>query len=116
MKKIYLPLILLLIYSCSSTNSTSKSDAGLSTTNASATTSERDGSSYEKAIKIKASNETNGVNAEYARIAKMYPGYRVKSQASGNKNGMQYDRISIITANGEEKVIYFDITNFYGKF
>lgn len=106
MKKVIFIFVLIFgIYSCSS-------NQGVSAT----TQTQKDGSSYEKAIVIKAKNEMDGVKSEYAYISKLYPSYKLKSQGTGSKDNRNYDSISIITADGVEKTIYFDITNFYGKF
>lgn len=53
---------------------------------------------------------------EYQWLAEHYPGYQVKSQATTIYNNKIYDVITIVTADGVEKVIYFDITSFFGKF
>ncbi len=77
---------------------------------------EKDGTSYDKAIIIKAKSESTGVGAEYAWLSKNYPGYQSKGQSLVFQNKKPYDIIEIVTASGEEKSIYFDISNFYGKF
>jgi len=81
-----------------------------------ATTNNNDGSSYEKAIVIKASNEMLGVGKEYEWIKNNYPNSKPVSQSSTKYNGRYYDVIKIKTSDGQEKSIYFDINNFYGKF
>lgn len=78
--------------------------------------SENDGSSYEKAIVIEEKSETTGVYAEYVWIRKNYPGSNVKSQALTNYKNKPYDILTIVTADDTEKKIYFDISNFFGKF
>lgn len=75
-----------------------------------------DGSSFEKAIVINAANEMDGVPAEYEWLKAHYPGYKVKLQKLVMHNDKPYDLLTIITNKGEEKVIYFDISNFFGKF
>ena len=77
--------------------------------------SENDGSSYEKAVVIEEKSETNGVSAEYVWIRKNYPWSTVKGQALVNYKNKPYDIITIVTADGIEKKIYFDISNFFGK-
>lgn len=74
------------------------------------------GTSFEKAIIIKETNESNGVKAEYNWIRINFPGMKVKGQMCSHKNNKIYDIISFITSEGKEKEIYFDITDFYGKF
>lgn len=80
------------------------------------TSSSQNGSSYETAIVIQETHETPGVRAEYKWIADHYPGYKTKMQALQNKNKKSYDVLTIETSDGVEKVIYFDISNFFGKF
>ena len=78
--------------------------------------SNQNGSSFETAIVIQETHETPGVRVEYKWIADHYPGYKTKMQALQNKNGKSYDVLTIVTSDGAEKVIYFDISNFFGKF
>ena len=102
-----------LLISCSSTRNVSgeikKQD------NASVVT-ENDGSSYETAIVIREKTESKGVSAEYAWLRQHYPGYRSEGQLLSYNNDKPYDIIHIVTANNEKKTIYFDISNFFGKF
>ncbi len=76
-----------------------------------------DGSSIEKAVIIKnAKNTMEGVRAESDWIAKVHPGWKKGNQALISHNGRHYDRIQYTTPSGETKTIYFDITEFFGKF
>lgn len=75
-----------------------------------------DGSSYEKAIVIKASNEMIGVGKEYEWIKINFPGAQLVEQSSGPHNGRKYDIITIKTSDGQKRTFYFDINNFYGKY
>ena len=86
-----------------------------STPSANAKTSARDGSSFEKALFIKAKDEMSGIQAEHTWLSKHYPGYKMKLQSllfNGNK---AYDLLEVVTRDGKEHKIYFDITSFYGK-
>lgn len=74
------------------------------------------GSSYEKAIVIKEKTEQSGVDAEYAWLKENYPEYRMGSQSLNFKDGKPYDILSITTNSGKSIQVYFDISNFYGKF
>jgi len=75
-----------------------------------------DGSSFERAIFITETQETPGIHAEYAWIKDKYPGYKLRSQSLSYYNRKPYDIIHITTADGTDRDIYFDISNFYGKF
>ena len=76
-----------------------------------------DGSSIEKAVIIlSAANEFVGVGAESSWIRKNHPGWRKGSQALLSNKGKQYDRIEYTTPYGETKTIFYDITDFFGKF
>jgi hypothetical protein len=75
-----------------------------------------DGSSFEKAIFITETQETPGVHAEYAWIRDKYPDYLLKGQSLSYHDKKPYDIIHITTADGKDMDIYFDISNFYGKF
>ncbi|GAA4055659.1 hypothetical protein [Flavobacterium chungnamense] len=113
MKKVMFALFIVFYTSCSSTKNT---DSVSDTKETSEVKSENDGSSYEKAIIIKAKDEMTGVNKVYSKLKELYPGYKLISQGSGSKNGKHYDTMKIVTSDGEEKSVYFDITSFYGKF
>lgn len=79
-------------------------------------TSSVEGSSIETAVIIDENTETKGIAAEYKWLQKHYPGYKKKSQSLLHKNGIPYDIITIKTANGKQKQIYFNISNFFGKY
>jgi hypothetical protein len=114
MKKIVILLVLAtLVFSCSTTKKTSEKTGDQYSTTA---TAGRDGSSYEKAIIIKEKSELTGVDAEYTWLKQNYPGYKAKKQLASVNNNKHYDIITIVIGTGEEKDIYFDITNFYGHF
>lgn len=121
MKKIIALILLFSVCSCSSNKSATNADSTATSTNGTrestaSGSNERDGSTIEKAIIIKARNESDGVSAVYSKLGKMYPGYKMKSQGTSSKGSKHYDIMSIITADNVDKVIYFDITSFYGKF
>jgi len=80
------------------------------------TSSNNDGSSFEKAIVIQEKSESAGVAAEYTWLKEKYPGYQSKGQSLTMNGKKPYDIIQIMTANEEEKKIYFDISNYFGKF
>ena len=75
-----------------------------------------DGSSYERAIVITEKTEGTGTAAEYAWIRKNYPGSVVSSQSLNFVKHRSYDVLHITTDLGFKKSIYFDISNFFGKF
>ena len=68
------------------------------------------------AVVIEADNESDGIAMEYQWLADHYPGYQNVSQAIFFDDNKIYDVLTILTADGEEKTIYFDITLFYGHF
>jgi len=118
MKALFFSLLLVTaaLTSCShSKKATSNSSTTISSTNPS-DNSANDGSSYEKAIVIEETSETKGVSAEYAWLKKNYPGYKVISQSLSQKDNKPYDILRIQTADGTKKEVYFDISNFFGKF
>ncbi|HTA27113.1 MAG TPA: hypothetical protein VK809_04960 [Bacteroidia bacterium] len=76
----------------------------------------RDGSSFKKAVIILDTTESSGVTAEYNWLALHYPGYSSNEQALAiGDDKHPYDILHIITKEGEEKKIYFDISNYFGK-
>ncbi len=77
---------------------------------------ESTGLSYQGAVVIQKKTETLGVKAEYRWLEDNYPGYKMIQQSLNFHNKKPYDILKIKTANGKTKEIYFDISNFYGKF
>jgi len=67
----------------------------------------RDGSSYEKAV------IAYSLRAEYKWIDSTYPGAELLSQVITENSGVFYDIVSIMTSEGVEKEIYFDISRFH---
>jgi hypothetical protein len=74
-----------------------------------------DGATTETAITVPASNEFEGVDAEYGYIQDHYPGWHHEQQSLIQENGKVYDRIEIVGPDGIHKSIYFDITDWFGK-
>ena len=74
-----------------------------------------DGSSFEKAILIKNATEETGVKAEYAYIEKHFPDHFVQGQSLEEHNGRMYDVLRVHGPSGNREV-FFDITEFFGKF
>jgi len=77
---------------------------------------ENTGFSYQNAIVIKEKTETSGVKSEYKWLEENYPGYKMIRQTLNFKGKKPYDILKIKTAEGQTLEIYFDISNFYGKF
>jgi hypothetical protein len=93
----------------------SKHSATTMESHQSVTDGQGDGTSFEKAIVVKAKSETEGVSAEYAWLKDHYPGYTRKGQGLSFDKGKSYDILRITTADGVEKAVYFDISGFFGK-
>ena len=112
------PVIVILLLSglfftaCSS----SKSISNLSSTKATVQTSGNEGTSFENAVVIHEKTETKGIAAEYAWLDAHFPGYKMKSQALKMNKKRVYDVLSFTTKQGKDMEIYFDITEFFGKF
>jgi len=77
---------------------------------------ERDGSTFGKAIVITETHERPGIDAEYAWIRQHYPGSKTQGQALMYRDKKPYDLLHVLTADGSKVDVYFDISNFYGKF
>ena len=113
MKKILLTALTIgLLCACTA----SKKEASSSSTTTTENASTKVGLSIETAVVIKDKNETDGVNAEYTWINAHYPNYTTKGQALLMVKNKPYDKIDIKTKEGKALSIYFDISNFFGKF
>jgi hypothetical protein len=75
-----------------------------------------DGSTIDKAVLIHATGERIGVRAEYAWLMQKYPGYKRISQSLKTPGAKAYDLIEIQTNDGRSMNVYFDISEFFGKF
>ena len=79
------------------------------------------GDSIENAIIIKnAGNSENGIASEYAYIEKHYGkrtiDWEKTKQSLDEKDGKFYDILQIkIISDNQTEIIYFDITDFFGK-
>jgi len=123
MRNIAIVIVFVLLCGCGSVKSKSKTGGSLQP----APTSEQsasddivygggDGSSMEQAVIIKAPNNGAGVYAEAEWIRMNHPGWKEEEQALvGGDDGKYYDRIDYTTPQGETKTIFFDITDFLGK-
>ena len=74
-----------------------------------------DGSSIENAVVVNAANEDQGVRAEYAWLQDHYAGYHGGNQFLRTDKGHSYDQLDIVTKEGQNRSVYFDITPFFGK-
>ena len=102
-----------LLASCHSTKHAAASGGGTKTEKVQG---EGGGTSFADAVVIAEKTETEGVAAEYAWLKVHYPGYQTLSQKLVYDGGKPYDIIEIKTANGDKEKVYFDISNFFGKF
>lgn len=110
---LFLLAIIFLLGSCSSSKKISNETQPAEVSELS---SQQNGSSYERAIVINKTKTGDGIKAEYEWIRKNYPGYKLKSQSLQTRGKKVYDVLTIITADGKKKEIYFDISNFFGKY
>ena len=75
------------------------------------------GSSFKTAIVILgAKNEAEGTKAEYIYLAGHFPNYKLIRQALLNSDKKDYDLLEFTSADGSDHRLYFDITDFFGKF
>ena len=75
-----------------------------------------DGSSCEQRIIIVgAKGEPDGVASEYEWIERHYPGAGRKSQALTQCGEAPVDKLEIVTREGQEVTLVFDISGFFGK-
>ena len=110
-KTVSLFILICLFASCASTSKISdvaQNNIALST--------DRDGSSFEKAIIINKHTDRAGVDAEYEWLKQNYPGYKFNGQILTKNKDMPYDIIEIITSDGQSKSVNFNISKFYPRF
>ena len=73
-----------------------------------------DGSSIEKAIRITECLHKEGINEEWELLKNIYGDFRFKQQTLLNMDGVQYDKMEI-NVNEEIIIVFFDISDFFGK-
>lgn len=117
MKKLSLLALLLALFTLTTFSSCKhQKDAAASSTTVKSDGESGSGTSFSDAIVIQEETETKGVAAEYAWLKKNYPGYKLIKQSLQYNDGKPYDVMEIKTADGDTKKVYFDISNFFGKF
>lgn len=104
----------LIIASCSTPKKTTSSANNFKTENIA--TSKQDGLTFETAVFITEKTELTGPSAEYKWIKKHYSNYKIKGQALVNHNSKPFDIITIVLEDNTELKLYFDISNYFGKF
>ena len=75
------------------------------------------GSSIEKAIVVRAPNDSAGVDAEHAYIAKHF-GYpkSIKIELYQHKTRGVFDIFRFVGRDGKNHTIYFDVNSYIGRF
>ena len=73
------------------------------------------GSCQDDAIIITDCNNIEGVGLEYAEIRRRFGQYKLLKQSLLKINDIMYDKLTL-NINGKEETVYFDITNFFGKY
>ncbi len=70
-----------------------------------------DGSSFEQAVILVNASLLSGPTAAYKFIEQHYPGYKRGRQSLVKQNERTYDVLEFTTADGQDKTMYFDITD-----
>lgn len=73
------------------------------------------GASYEDAIIITDCSHFKGVDQEYLELKKRFGNYKLVKQSLIENNEKCYDLLEIELENGIKKLIYFNITDFFGR-
>lgn len=87
-----------------------KSSGQVSSASEKTQSTERDGTSFEKAIIAKS------IDAEYAWLRKNCPDCKFLQQSLRQNKGKHYDVLTVQLSDGSKKDYYFDINSFFGKF
>jgi hypothetical protein len=111
-KLVFIFIVTSLVYSCTSVKKATVLNESQNQQNVVI----HDGSSYQNAIIIKEKSETSGISAEYAWIKQNMPGYKVTRQALTENKKKPYDVFDLENSEGIKKTIYFDISNYFGKY
>ena len=118
MKKKLLILVFItsVLFSCSPTKKASQSLGSGKEFPTSIPKAADDGLTFSTAIVITEKTESKGVSAEYKWIKEHYTNYTVKQQALNMQDNKPFDVITITFSDGKDLDLYFDISNYFGKF
>jgi hypothetical protein len=116
MKTIFVCLLSITLFACTSTKKSTNSVQSSQHFAPSEPKSTDDGLSFATAIVITEKGESAGVAAEYKWIREHYTDYKIKEQALSTHDKKPYDVITIVFPDNKELPLYFDISNFFGKF
>ncbi len=75
-----------------------------------------DGSSCAQAVVVHERGEMAGIRAEYQWLAARYPGYARQGQSLSHCGDKAADILEIRTADGRTLEVYFDISEYFGRF
>lgn len=74
------------------------------------------GATIETAIVLPGiADEFHGIAAEHRYIAAHFPTWHIEYQALTQRNGRRYDLLGMAEPDGTKTVLYFDITDWFGK-
>jgi hypothetical protein len=75
-----------------------------------------DGSSVDKAVVILGATESTGIRAEYLWLDAHYPEWKGHDQSLLNQDKRVYDVMNFTMPDGSKHTVYFDITDYFGKY
>ncbi|MGE5625500.1 MAG: hypothetical protein ACM3ZT_08140 [Bacillota bacterium] len=75
-----------------------------------------DGSSVAKAVVILGATEMTGVGAEYQWLDAHFQGWKGQDQSLLNQDKKVYDVMNFTMPDGSKHTVYFDITDYFGKY
>lgn len=73
------------------------------------------GSSIKDAIIISDCTNEKGVKEEYLEVRKRFKEYKLLQQSVLMDKGKVYDKLELTIENGKNITVFFDITDFFGK-
>jgi hypothetical protein len=74
-----------------------------------------EGESLEAAVLVPADNEEDGIAWENNWIYEHHGRFRRRSGGLASLNGRRYDVLTVELSDRTERVLYFDVTDFYGR-
>ncbi|HEU4719122.1 MAG TPA: hypothetical protein VFU15_14860 [Bacteroidia bacterium] len=113
MKKVT-PLIILLATVLFVACRTQSAATGETNTTQHANTGDQDGLSFQTAVVVLDTTETKGIATEYVWMGIHYPGWHVQVQSLVFQDKKPYD-VFVVKKGRKKKKLYFDISNFFGK-
>lgn len=110
-----IPLLFPWFLACGSGAASIPSASAVASAPVAAALAVEEGATVEAAVLVHATTESAGVEWENDWIWRHYGKFRKKKVQLAGREGRRFDVVTVELADHSEKVLYFDITDFFGR-